>query len=167
MENQDISTTSRHQPFKLLTQRQFPLVNLSPSLVEKGSLFQYNTSIVDLNPFEKRDNRSTGLLDSRFRSSDNNTLMLNKIMNQKKFLVNKNIRFYEPIKDAEILANFDSLRSKLLVTAHTIDGSPPTLHLIHDENLPKKNDEDYYVMSKNKELSDSYENFNIVSYFYR
>ena len=114
--------------------------------MERGALFQYNTSIVDLNPFEKRDNRlrtpptfiprtphALGVIDTRFRSE--NSLMLSKIMSQKKFLVNKNIRFYEPIKDAEILANIDSLRSKLLPTQAQGEEAPPSLQLIHNDRL--------------------------------
>ena len=127
---------------KLLSQRQFPLTTLNLNDINAeidaskgggggggGSLFQYNTTIVDLNPFEKKDARiayskshpnlsaapTSTNGDSRFR--EENTVMFNKIVNQKKFLINKNIRFYEPVKDAkerhQIMAKFDTLRTRL------------------------------------------------------
>jgi hypothetical protein len=50
---------------------------------------------------------------STFSSTKFDELMFNKIMKQKKFLINKNMRFYQPVKDAEMLVHLDLLRSKL------------------------------------------------------
>jgi hypothetical protein len=58
-------------------------------------------------------NNSTTASSSTVYSSKFDELMFNKIMKQKKFLINKNMRFYQPVKDAEMLVHLDLLRSKL------------------------------------------------------
>ncbi len=112
--------------------------------------FNYNTTIVDLNPFKKASNAhaysasslapaSGNLVNAPFDllrtssltsapvsalfasvpiagSNNSNKFderMFNKIMREKKFLINKSMRFYEPVKDAEMLVQLDLLRSKL------------------------------------------------------
>lgn len=75
----------------------------------------YNTTIVDLNPFKKEnfhpeEFHPDSSNHSRTSSGNENTP---KILPQRKYLINKNLRFYEPIKDAEIIAQMHLLRSKL------------------------------------------------------
>jgi hypothetical protein len=170
---------------KLLSQRQFPLTTLNLSDINAeidaskgvggggGSLFQYNTTIVDLNPFEKKDARiayskshpnlsvapASTNGDSRFR--EENTVMFNKIVNQKKFLINKNIRFYEPVKDAkerhQIMAKFDTLRSKLAGSQtknYHMAPSPPTVNDKDDYYLVKNGNNN----NNNKDLMESFKN---------
>lgn len=165
MENKEFQT----QPLKLLPQRQilYPLNTLSESsLMEKGSLFQYNTTIVDLNPFERKENPSdvynrsqqapfSG--DARFRTENN--VLFNKIVNQKKFLINKNIRFYEPVRDAkerhQIMAKFDTLRSKL-ANSQTKNYTPPPLHRDEINRKTGAIDKDDYYMLKPEDLIESF-----------
>ena len=110
----NLDPNNKQSYFKLLNQRSLHSGNTEKNSVH--SMFQYNTTIVDLNPFQKERNHD------RPKSSpyknlklDQNDALLNKIVSQKKFFVNKNMskNFYEPVKDAEMLANIDFLRSKL------------------------------------------------------
>ncbi|CAF0976690.1 unnamed protein product [Brachionus calyciflorus] len=83
---------------------------------DRPSNFNYNTTIVALNPFKKDlfDDLKPDLSTSSTHSSTiGNDTNLAKLLNQRKFLINKNIRFYEPVKDAEIIAQMHLLRSKL------------------------------------------------------
>ena len=158
------------EPLKLLSQRQYPLRTFSDiNLPEKSSLFQYNTTIVDLNPFEskKEDNTSihgknqqaSFISDTRFRSENN--VIFNKIVNQKKFLINKSIRFYEPVKDAKernkIMSDFDTLRSKL-ASSQTRNYTPP-----QQQKSPRDLDafdKDEYYPVKNQDLVETFKNLN-------
>ncbi|RMZ97072.1 hypothetical protein BpHYR1_024220 [Brachionus plicatilis] len=84
---------------------------------EKPANFNYNTTIVALNPFKKDlfDDLHPEFSTSS-RSSSGSDTNLAKLLNQRKYLINKNIRFYEPIKDAEIMAQMHWLRTKLQST---------------------------------------------------
>jgi hypothetical protein len=174
MESREPQTTAGGHSLKLLSQRQYPLttLNLNDLTVETdgGKMFQYNTTIVDLNPFENRDTRvsyskshpdlTTATVDSRFRTE--NALMFNKIVSQKKFLINRNLRFYEPVQDAkerhQIMANFDTLRTKLVGSQtknYNTTTPPPQTHQ-HDDK------DEYYTMKnisyKHKDLIESFKN---------
>lgn len=81
---------------------------------DKPANFNYNATIVALNPFKKdiiEDMHPEFSTSSR--SSSGSYTNLAKLLNQRKYLINKNIRFYEPIKDAEIIAQMHWLRTKL------------------------------------------------------
>lgn len=73
-------------------------------------MFQYNiSSIIDLKLFPKNNEEE----ENNFLYSNYSTENQFNNLNQKKYLINKNIRFYQPIKDAEMLVQLDSLRMKL------------------------------------------------------
>ena len=72
-------------------------------------LLKKNTSSSSINSLIA----TTAASSSTISSSKFDELMFNKIMKQKKFLINKNMRFYQPVKDAEMLVHLDMLRSKL------------------------------------------------------
>ena len=72
------------------------------------SLFHYNTTIVDLKPFNPEcDDYNDGYM------YNYNELYPRIEASTKKYLINRNLNFYEPVKDAEIMAQFKSLRNKL------------------------------------------------------
>ena len=174
MESREPPTYAGGHSLKLLSHRQYPLTTLNlndlTAETDGGKMFQYNTTIVDLNPFENRDTRvsyskshpdlTVAAADSRFRTE--NTLMFNKIISQKKFLINRNLRFYEPVQDAkerhQIMANFDTLRTKLAgsQTKHYNTTTPPPQTHQHDDK------DEYYTMKnisyKHKDLIESFKN---------
>jgi hypothetical protein len=90
------------------------------TLQSQSALPMYYTSIVDLKPFDQNELERLARQHKRILSPVNNTLPLitrnlssANIQNNKRFLINKNIRFYQPIRDAEMLTQLDRLRHKL------------------------------------------------------
>jgi len=92
------------------------------------SLFHYNTTIIDLKPFDaftqvesQQENYNYNDLyadfypkNELFHLNANNQLVVNGGQNQaKKYLINRNMNFFEPVKDAEMLVHLKSLRTKL------------------------------------------------------
>lgn len=84
--------------------------------------FNYNTTIVDLNPFKKQfqqehDDAQTRISHIFYNPNldkvEDQRTFRNNLINKKKFLINKNMRFYEPVKDAEMLVEFQTLRLRL------------------------------------------------------
>ena len=90
------------------------------TLQSQSALPMYYTSIVDLKPFDQNELERLARQHKRILSPINNTLPLitrnlssANFQNNKRFLINKNIRFYQPIRDAEMLTQLDRLRHKL------------------------------------------------------
>ncbi len=92
------------------------------------SLFHFNTTIVDLKPFDAfnhleatQENYNYNDLyadfypkNELFHLNANNQIVVNGSQNHaKKYLINRNMNFFEPVKDAEMLAHLKSLRTKL------------------------------------------------------
>lgn len=85
------------------------------------SLFHYNTTIVDLKPFNPEcDDYNDGYM------YNYNELYPRIQSSAKKYLVNRNLNFYEPVKDAEIMAQLKSLRTKLKDPSEQESLSKPT-----------------------------------------
>ena len=99
-------------------------------------LFQYNTSIIDLKLFPKDQDQ-----DSSY--SYDNLNYGNEIqpayINPKKYLINKNFRFYQPVKDATMLAQLDSLRMKLQASASNKTNDNPNTRPIHSSSIRNNN----------------------------
>lgn len=85
------------------------------------SLFHYNTTIVDLKPFNPEcDDYNDSYM------CNYNELYPRIQSSAKKYLVNRNLNFYEPVKDAEIMAQLKSLRNKLKDPSEQESLSKPT-----------------------------------------
>lgn len=98
----------------------------SPKITDtprKIPLFHFNTTIVDLKPFnpencygqqQQQENYNYNEIYSEFYpKTDHQNLSSSPTNPSKKFLIKKNLNFYEPVKDAEMLAQLKTLRTKL------------------------------------------------------
>ena len=72
----------------------------------------YFTSIVDLKPFDQYE-RNISRNDKKLPIIKRNVAYLNQ---NRKFLINKNMRLYEPIHEAAVMSKIDKLRQKLAST---------------------------------------------------
>ena len=74
-------------------------------LIFKNDKFNLNSTIIDLKPFEKE------------RKFDSSYYMRSSGQKQgkeaKRCIINRKIEYYQPIKDAELIVNFDVMRSML------------------------------------------------------
>ena len=107
-----------------LIARSKTFVSESPP-IKQLSLFHYNTTIVDLRPFDAFSESESENHNSSYSYNDlyaefyprNELFHLNTqnqlVASPKKYLINRNMKFFEPVKDAEMLVQLKSLRSKL------------------------------------------------------
>lgn len=91
-----------------MNDRKYSAKSKNDSAHTEFPLFQYNTSIIDLKLFPKEEQEDAQSYDYTNEIQPNYNFI-----NSKKYLINKNIRFYQPIKDAEMLVQLESLRVKL------------------------------------------------------
>ena len=129
----------------------------------KVPLFYFNTTIVDLKPFDLErqlnddKHRSFNYIDTLDNTTHTSSLLqTNQFANlSKKYLINKSMTFYQPVKDAEVLAQFESLRLKLSLQQNNTS----TRINRTESNLPNKklatiySDESTSLLNQNKTKS--------------
>jgi len=93
---------------------------------DRSTPFSYNTSIIDLNFNRLREIKSANLESGTAEIAEDSgriekaakietvfsrgNYRKNEALVKRKFLINKNFRFYEPVKDAETMVEFQLLR---------------------------------------------------------
>ena len=113
-------------------------------------LFQFSTTVVDLKPFNTGQNDRHNSTTPDLNASRNETASApNK---SKQYLINKKLSFYEPVKDAEMLAHLNALRLKLHNKTSLKKSNSLNRHLsgteLDEDKMTLHLDNDYMNMNK-------------------
>lgn len=124
------------------------------SLHNDFPIFQYNTSIIDLKLFPTKSEETTS--NNMYDGSNNEVAHPNySNINTKKYLINKNFRFYQPVKDAQMMVQLDSLRLKLQASVNQNSSEPSKKPIYLGDSFINKTNSTNHSMLNHHRLNET------------